>query len=243
MGVFLAVKFPGDSDRTAIIGSSGSGKTTAAAWLLASYDFTTRPYVIVNTKDDPLIAEIAAIPGVHVITLDETPNEPGLYIVNPLPHEQEALNAFFQRIWERGETTVWVDEGYMIEITDAFNALLTQGRSRKIAVIVLSQRPAWISKFVFSEASFVQVFRLGHLDDRKNIAKFVPMDPKGRLPNYHSYWYNVNANEIVRFSPVPPKASIINSFRAKFPPNEAQQAGPAGPLIVEEKSVRRIRVV
>lgn len=236
----MATKFPGDSDRTAIIGSSGSGKTTAAAWLLSGYDFSKRPWVIVNTKDDPLIAEISKIPGVKVIGLNETPGDTGLYIVNPLPNEQEALNDFFQRIWEKGDIGVWVDEGYMIEIKDAFNALLTQGRSRKISLIVLSQRPAWISKFVFSEASYIMVFRLGHEDDRKSVAKFVPIDPKHRLPNYHSYWYNVNDNEVIKFGPVPKKAFIINSFRAKFPPNEA----PAEMAIIDEATpVRKILVI
>lgn len=234
------MKFPGDTDRTAILGSSGTGKTTAAAWLLSGYNFRRRPWVIVNTKDDPLIAEIAAIPGVHTISLDDEIKEPGLYIVNPLPHEQEKLNAFLQKIWERGDIGVWIDEGYMIEIKDAFNALLTQGRSRKISMIILSQRPAWISKFVFSEASFIQVFRLGHMDDRKNVAKFVPIDPKARLPNYHSYWYNVNDNEIVRFAPVPRKATILQSFRDAFPPEASQPAPPPGQ---EEQPVRRKIVV
>lgn len=216
------VKFPGTTDRLAVLGSSGSGKTTAAGWHLSGKDFTKQPWLIVNTKGDPFIADIAAIPGVQTIGMNDTPGDEGLYIVNPLPEQQLELDALFRRIWEKQNCGVWVDEGYMIEETGGFNALLTQGRSRHIPMIVLSQRPSWISKFVFSEANFVQVFRLGHLADRKNVGQFVPMDPKARLPNHHSFWYNVNDDEFMRFGPVPKPQIILENIAASFPPKEAE---------------------
>ncbi len=234
------LKWPGSHDRLAVLGRTGSGKTTAAAWHLSGKDFNAQPWLIVNTKGDPLLNEIAAIEGVKTITLDDTPEEQGLYIVSPQPGQHTALDLMFRRVWEKQDCGVYIDEGYMIEEPDGFNALLTQGRSRNIPMIVLSQRPAWISKFVFSEADFVQVFHLQHLADRKNVAQFVPMDIDLRLPKHHSLWYNVAENELNRLSPVPQKSIILNSFRAKFPPKQAQAIpAPQG----GEKVVRLKRVV
>lgn len=219
----MALTFPGTHDRTAVLGRTGSGKTTFATWLLSGKDFQSQPWVMINTKGDPLINEIASIQGVQTIGIDETPGDTGLYVINPLPDEAEALDNFFRRIWDKQNVGVYVDEGYMIEIKAGFNALLTQGRSRNIPMIVLSQRPAWISKFVFSEADFVSVFQLRHADDRKNVEKFVPNSMNVVLPKHHSLWYNVADDELLRLQPVPAKERILQNFRATFPPNDAQE--------------------
>lgn len=240
---WMAVKFPGTHDRTAVLGRTGSGKTTKACWLLSGKDFNAQPWCMVNTKGDPLINEIAQIEGVKRIGIDDTPGDTGLYVVDPLPGEQAKLDAFFFRIWEKQNCGVYIDEGYMIEVTDGMNALLTQGRSRECPMIVLSQRPAWISKFVFSEADFISVFQLQHLDDRKSVSKFVPIDVNARLPKHHSFWYNVSDNELTRFAPVPPKAQIINNFKAALPPQAAEpEVTLTGPESVQRAIGRKIFV-
>lgn len=215
------VKFPGPTDRLAVIGRTGSGKTTAAAWHLSGRDFDLQPWIIVNTKGDPLLYQIAAIPGVNNISVDDTPGERGLYHIDPTPDDAERLNAFFGRVWQKQNCGIYIDEGYMITNTEKLNACLTQGRSRQIPMIILSQRPAWITKFVFSEADFVQLFNLSRLEDRKNVGGLVPVDKNYRLPPYESYWYNVGDDDLKRFAPVPNASVILENFRAKFPPEQA----------------------
>lgn len=236
----MVVKFPGPTDRLAVIGRTGSGKTQAAAWHLSGKDFKAQPWVIMNTKGDPLLNEIGDIEGVQNITINDTPGDGGLYIVSPLPGQGEEIDNFFRRIWEKQNTGVYIDEGYMIDRTDSMNALLTQGRSRHIPMIILSQRPAWISKFVFSEADYVQLFHLQNIDDRKNVAKFVPVDPSWRLQQYHSYWYNVGANEIVTFAPVPDRETILQNFRDAFPPESAPAIEPAVTLTGNGPKKKRV---
>lgn len=219
----MAVKFPGPTDRLVIVGRTGSGKTTGAAWQLSGKNFNLQPWLIVNTKGDPLLNEIGSIEAVQEISVTQTPGERGLYIVSPRPDESVELDAMFGRIWEKQNCGVYIDEGYMIDVTHNFNACLTQGRSRKIPMIVLSQRPAWITKFVFSEADFVQLYNLQRLEDRKNIAGLVPVDKNYRLEKFCSYWYNVGDNELVQFGPVPNKSIILDTFRASFPPEQAPE--------------------
>lgn len=234
------VKWPGPTDRVAVVGRTGSGKTTAGMWHLSGKNFDLQPWVLVNTKGDPLINEIAEIKGVQTIPLSATPGEKGLYVINPMPHEDEELNAFFGRVWEKQNCGLYIDEGYMIGNTEKFNGCLTQGRSRRIPMIVLSQRPAWISKFVFTECDFVQLFNLQHRKDRKNVSEFVPVDVDYRLAKYCSLWYNVADNELVEFGPVPEKTAIIETFRAKFPPSDAQQLGGETPTQVRRTPQRRL---
>lgn len=210
----MPVRFPSDTQRHAIIGATGSGKTQAAEWHLSRRNFHQMPWVIYNWKGDE---SIDAIPGAFEIGLDEVPGGPGVYIVKPLPHEEDEVEAQMWKIWERGNTGMFIDEGYMIPRNQkAFRAILTQGRSKRIPMIVLSQRPTWIDRFVFTEAEFHQVFRLQHSDDIRAVQKFVPANLETRLPDYHSYYYDVGQNEMVKLGPVPPIEHIHATFARRL---------------------------
>ena len=219
----MALKFPGPTDRVYILGRSGCGKTTAAIWHLSGRDPFSQPFVIVNTKGDSTLNELAAIPGVITVTTSDEIGDGGIYHVRPDTMTKEGqieLNVFLRRLLERGNCVVLIDEGYMIEVDDALNGLLTQGRDKHISMIVLTQRPTWISKFVESEANFVQLFNLSRLDDRKNVTGLVPVDKNYRLAKYCSYWYNVDDNELHSFTPVPDKQAILKTFRSMYPPEQ-----------------------
>lgn len=234
MQKLLRTVWPGPSDRTAIVGRTGSGKTVAGAWHLSGKDFNSQPWFALNTKGDPLLNQIAAIEGVKSLEIEQpVPNEPGLYIINTRPDQGIEIDTFLGRMWERQNCGLYVDEGYMLDVIDNFNALLTQGRSRNCPIIVLSQRPAWISKFVFSEADFVQLFNLQIQDDRKKIGQLVPVDKDYRLRKHHSYWYNVGDDTLVELQPVPPPAAILSRFRAKF----AAAPRPEAPQVLETVNV------
>jgi len=236
----VAVKFPGAEDHVAVIGRNGSGKTVGGMWLLSARNFDVQPALIINSKGDSLIDEISEIKGVQTIGINDTPGDKGLYIVNPLPSEGEQLNQLFRRCWEKENITIFVDEGYSIQNDEWFTACLTQGRSKHVNLIVLSQRPAWISKYVFSECNFVMLFNLQIKDDRKKVAEFVPVPKDYRLPPYCSYWYNVKDNLLLEFAPTPDSAAIIRTFRAKFPPEQAQEPEAGEAPAPNQTSRRRV---
>lgn len=212
----MAVRLPDNTKRTVIIGSTGSGKTRGGIWLLSTRDFVTRPWVIVDFKCDDFIAQI---PGLKEIPIDgKPPIRPGLYVVRPLPDDQEQVEAFLQACWEQENIGLFIDEGLMIGKNGRsrwMRALLTQGRSKHIPMIVLTQRPVWIDKFVLTESDYLWTFRLNNIDDRNTVQGQMSPVMAERLAPYHSYWYDVGSDELATFAPVPRDKDILSTFRKR----------------------------
>ncbi|MDR3562361.1 MAG: hypothetical protein P4N59_13150 [Negativicutes bacterium] len=208
---------PDTTHRVAIIGRTGSGKTQAGAWFLSQQVGKNYPWIIIDYKRDKLLNDIRAkelAPNASI------PTKPDLYIVHPLPNtDDEAVENLLWRIWERGGIGVYVDEGYMIgENNPAFRALLTQGRSKNIPMIVLSQRPVRMDRFVFSEADFYLVFTLNDRKDQQRVQEFLHRDidlREGQLPKYHAYYHDVSEDERAVLKPVPSATEIKALFRSK----------------------------
>jgi hypothetical protein len=210
------IRFATDQDRHSIIGTTGSGKTQAALWHLSHRNFHLMPWLIYDYKREQ---SINAIEGARHIELDEIPDTPGIYIAHPHPDDTDAVEKQMWAIWNRGNTGVYVDEGYMVgRHNRAFRSLLTQGRSKSIPMIVLSQRPVWMDNFVFSESQFFQVFRLQFRKDVANVESFVPVNLKNRLPEYHSYYYDVGQDRVNVLKPVPAIEAILGTFERRLRP-------------------------
>ncbi len=224
------MRLPNQSQRLAVIGKTGSGKTQAGLWHLSEQDLQALPWLIINFKRDPMISRI---PGLQTIAVDDAlPSEDGLYQVTPHPQQDDELTDLFWRIWEREGMGVFIDEGYMVPPrNDAYNALITQGRTKRIPIITLVQRPVWVSRFVLSESEFLQVFQLNDERDRDTVASFFPsqVDLEKRLPAYHSYYYDVAADEVVVLKPVPSEAEILAAFEEQLVP-EVEEPKPVDGL-------------
>ena len=98
----------------------------------------------------------------------------------------------------------------------AFPALLTQGRSKKIPMIVVTQKPSWVSQFVFSEADFFSVFHLNDWRDRQRVMEFVPADLSNDLPEHYSHWHDVSKRLTLPLAPVPDRDSIVDRFKRRL---------------------------
>jgi hypothetical protein len=218
------INWPGDKDRFSIVGTTGSGKTQAALYNLSRRNYDVKPWIIYDFKHEELIS---AIDGAQHISMgDKLPHHPGIYVTHPLPGEEEIVDEHMMRIWQQGNIGVYIDEGYMLgQRNIGFRYLLTQGRSLRIPMIINSQRPVWMDRFVFSESQFFQVFRLQHTDDIKSAQKFIPYDLESamhgteseRLPVFYSIYYDVKANRISTLSPVPDADAILDTFDTRMP--------------------------
>ena len=219
------VRMPGPETRLAMIGRTGSGKTQAALWHLSRSDFDERPWVILDYKGEKLFAKIERA---ERIDLDEVPDEAGIYLLRVRPDKKKQMTDWFRRAWEHENIGILVDEGYMIEQHDDwFDACLTQGRSKRIQMIVLSQRPVWVSRFVFSEADFFQIFDISHSEDMDILRKYIHDDDQDELDEplqtYHSFYYDVGRRRLETFGKVDKEAEILAAIDAKLKAIEAEE--------------------
>jgi hypothetical protein len=205
---------PKSDKRTVIVGSTGSGKTYLASWLLSTRDWHKRPWFIIDFKGDQLIEDIDAT---EISVYSEPPKKPGLYVLHPIKHrDDEALSDFLWKVWTNENAGIYVDEGYMLgNRNSAYSALLTQGRSKNIELITLVQRPVWVDKFVFSEANYFYIMKLQLEEDRKYISAYLDNSQINRLPKYHSYWYSADSQTSAQLSPVPGRSEILATFNKR----------------------------
>ena len=214
----MTLTAPGPSHRTVIIGRTGSGKTQAGLFHLSGQDYDKKPWIMFDWKGDKLISRIKPVP---IDIRDKPPRKPGLYVVKPLPGENGLVTEFLFNVWRQERTGLYIDEGFMMgRFNDAYRAILTQGRSKHIPVITLTQRPAWLDQFVFTEANFFQVFHLNALKDRLRVAEFVPnFDVRMQFDRYHSVWYDVDDHQMADLLPVPEASRIVDAFKARMVPS------------------------
>lgn len=204
---------PSGDNRTAIIGSTGSGKTQFAAWLLSTRDFDKRPWVLFDFKGDVLLNRIGATP----MRLDQYPKNPGLYIVKPLPGDEPLVSRLFYQAWLKENIGLYIDEGYMVPKNDRwFRACLTQGRSKNVEMIVCSQRPVFLDKFVWTESSYFAVLNLTNSEDRKKVGEYLNGEKPKVLPKYHSLWYDVGGQSGLFLKPVPNADEIVSRFEHRL---------------------------
>jgi len=214
------LNLPGPGQRILILGRTGSGKTVAALWHLSKQDFDVRPFTIVDYKGD---ANINAIENIeYILPSDEPPTEPGLYVMRMDPSDTPELEQYLWNVWRDGNHGLYIDEGYMVSSSRkpsaAFRAILTQGRSKNISVILNSQRPNWIDRFNVSESDYFQVFHLNDSDDRKTIQRFLPSEHslEERLDSYHSVYYDVSEDRAQILGPVPDVPQILETINSRL---------------------------
>lgn len=217
----MSFTIPGEDKRTTIVGRTGSGKTQFGAFILSKQPFQQMPWVVLDFKREGIFSELV---GTRHLSMDgkgwDAINQPGLFVARPNLDEEEQVNELLWHIWNHEYCGVFVDEGYMIGKSKAFIACLTQGRSKIIPMIICTQRPTWITKFAFSEANFIQVFQLTLKDDRKTVSEYISEDSQAliekRLPAFHSYWYDVDQDQVTPLRPAPGRDQIIGDFNAKL---------------------------
>lgn len=221
------MEMPGDTDRTIVLGRTGSGKSVFAIWLLSLQDFDKKPWVIIDYKGEDLIQTILAQnKAVKVITCDkDPPTKPGLYWMQPTPKiDDDRMEKWLFQCWKQENIGLFIDEGYALPQKSAFDIILTQGRSKHIPVIALYQRPVYMSRYAVAQANFFAAFDQNDKRDLITTAQFlkppivrgeeIPL--KTKLPPYWFIWYHVNTGKSVICRPCPPGNKILATFRERL---------------------------
>src|SRR5262249_28605730 len=206
-------RFPGGDARTTILGSTGSGKSTNGVWMLSHQRFDRRPWVAIDFKREALFDAVGFPPLQQIELTDAVPKRPGLYLLCPRPDQDEQLDSWLWKVWERENVGLYIDEAALMPNTgDAFRAILQQGRSKRIPVIPCSHRTVSVVRGVFSEASYFCIYRMADKRDYRVVEGFVPGDLSEPLPAYHWRWYDVARNRLLYMKPVPSPSDVADQL-------------------------------
>lgn len=227
------IRGPTDQQRVIVLGRTGSGKSQFSIALLSTRNFDEMPWIILDYKGEDLIADILEVTGKAIKSIsphDSPPKEPGLYHMRLTPMiDDEAINAFLWQVHKRGHIGLFIDEGYPLpqKFGNAFDVILTQGRTLHIPVIVLYQRPVYMSRFAVAQADFVAVFEQNDERDLKTTAQFVrpikgenglTLSVFSDLPRFHCLWYDVGHGKTSLLRPAPDREDIIKAFKKRLRP-------------------------
>lgn len=236
---------PEPGERGVICGFTGSGKTGFACWLMRRIPRT--PIVIYDTKEED---KFLRLPGSRVAnTFDEIhehyENPEVDYIVFRPPIEDLtdpiALDTYlFRHYMELRGADAYVDEAYSFHNNGrpgrGIVALLTRGRSRGISTLLSTQRPTWVSRFVFTESQRFYIFRLMDKSDRKRLTDVIPdFIDLPNPPEHGFHYYRSGEEKAVTHNPVKLDPGIDTGYVDAAPPqaepDEPDQPSPTRGLV------------
>jgi len=197
--------------RATIAGRTGSGKSTLACWLLSR---SPLHWIVLNPKWTKAYADLpdaVTIDGIKIDKINRAIEDHRYTIVNPqgIENNWEYLDNVIQYYHESRENLgLCADELYTLHNNGRAGpgliGWLTRGRELGQSFLGMTQRPAWVSQFVFSEADYIAEMDLTLLKDRKAIYDATGQEYMlHRLPPRKWYWYDVSKDTIAKYGAVP----------------------------------------
>ena len=221
-------RLPDDTQRTLILGQTGSGKSQFGISLLATRSFHSMPWVVLDYKREKLFLDIDDATNGGLIEISpksRPPTKPGLYIMRPIPDDDDdAVEEFLKRMWTQEHIGLFGDEGFMIPQgrgQSGLKRILIQGRSKYIPVILLYQRPVDMTRYAPANADFFAYFYFNDLREVGSVANYIKpaklpdgrvIGPQTRLAKYNCLWYDVGENRTNVLLPAPSSEAIVAAF-------------------------------
>ncbi len=198
--------------RVIVAGRTGSGKSTLACWLL---EHNPQHWIILNPKHTNAYKNLS---DVIVFTKFDEPairkeiQRTKFVLLNFSGDEASADFMDDVILWAHGTLKnigLCADELYTLHSAsgragDGLIGWLTRGRELKQSFIGLTQRPAWISRFVVSEADAICAMDLVLADDRMRMRESTGQDHfLNRIRDHRWLWYSVAEDKLTLYGPVP----------------------------------------
>ncbi len=196
--------------RAAIVGRNGTGKSWLARWLAQR---SRGPWVVINPKSTETFATFgrrvtSADPGPILQMIGRGEN------VNWVPPVRLAtasvMDAMVGDLCDHARNFgIVIDEAYTLhnhaQAGSGLTGLLTRGRELRQSAIICTQRPAWVSRFVFSESNYIAAMDLSLEVDRKTLAEATGNELfYERVRARHAWlWYDVAEDRTEAYEPVP----------------------------------------
>ncbi len=197
---------PGYSSRSFLCGKTGSGKTVAARVFLRNLPNYHQVIIDPKGKFD--------YPGIVVTTPDEI-NDIAAESYQPIiyrPHadyigDTDAYNGVLKWVWDRQNTTLYIDELSLIGDGRRFprylRAIFVAGRGLNITVLACVQRPSGIPLYCIESSENAYGFQMPMIEDRIRMSKTFHSDYMNVLPEYWFRAYNINSGGDPRLLKLP----------------------------------------
>lgn len=205
-------------ERALILGKTGSGKTTGAAWLLSR---SPGRWVILNSKYDPMLSQLGPSVKWDVGDIFKSLEDSRVVVAHPEVYDQRSLDETLFDLCETQESVgVMIDELLYLskgngQCGQGLISLLTRGRSRGQPMIGCTQRPSGVSQFAYTESTYYGIYNLKSDKDWQRVDDFTQRpDLKKVRQNHHWVWYDTNTDQYQEYGPVPYK-DIVRRFTRK----------------------------
>jgi hypothetical protein len=197
--------------RALIAGRTGSGKSTVACYLLTR---SAQNWLILNPKHTAAYKDLPEV-VMHkqfkewAVSRSIERNKFTLLNLSGSqagPHFQDDILQWVHENYK--DVGVCVDELYTMHVGgragEGLMGYLTRGRELRQTFIGLTQRPAWISLFLTSEADYIASMDLVREDDRERMYQATGQDAFfSRVTGYRLLWYAVPEDTLTLYGPVP----------------------------------------
>lgn len=219
---FLAGKFRLRPDeRWAIIGKSGSGKSVFARWIDYHYYAAHWPIVIVDPKkryvDAALGDEYAPAPDQTSIArpwkIADGVFNPDARVQIYLPTfpalKDPILDRLFFSLLDRGGVVLHIEDMTQVANENStptgLAALMTDGRTAEVPLLLLAQRPVGIPRNMIDQAENFAIFRLPDIDDRTRASKILGDKRVERiiLPKRYFWYLHEGDDYPTKYAPLP----------------------------------------
>lgn len=185
-----------------VSGMTGTGKSYLCEHFLRTYDYVVK-LDTKNETDERRFYNQSAWNGLVEHTdfdvtsdfyeLDEIGTPKIIYNVDFENQNIDHFNEFFNWIFQRGNTILWIDElmsiGTVQKYPPALGRLLQQGRSKNIGVWCCTQRPSGIPSITLANSSYFFIFDMALPNDRKKLMETTGMPEMLERPSGYNFWY------------------------------------------------------
>lgn len=200
-----------------VAGATGTGKSYLAEQYLKGYQYVVK----LDTKDETTERQRAGLSPWEGLKenvdftvvrnfelLDEVETDKIIYVPPFEEQTKENFNRFFDWIFKRENTILWIDELMSIGTVNSYpfslGRLYQQGRSKGIGIWACSQRPSGIPSIAPANSSYYFIFNLYLKADRKRMVDSTGMDAMDELPKGHNFWfYKMGSEEPIKAVLVP----------------------------------------
>lgn len=200
------------SEHVTLLGHTGSGKTTLARHILP--ERTYRLIIATKLRDDSIDKfkargyKVSRTWPVDHRIWPRVVYWPKINNIHDIPEQSDKIAKCLNHVYKMGYWCVYFDEVRYITETLGLGPYLSQlwreGRSSGISVVAGTQRPAWIPREAYSEATHLFIWRSTNRYDLKRLEDASNVDTKelspiiSSLPKHDVLYVNTRSGEFTR---------------------------------------------